>query len=163
MKIERFIFIAIAVISISSMIYIPEERIRKALLSFMAFQSTTWLVSILLVQSGKASYPVREFVKATSVNFIPQFIFYPTIFMWFILLFPKDRSILIKIMHYIIFVSIMQWFIYFTYKYTDIYSFPVKNDYLLVARGYLRNLIQFVICHLYITWFFRNEKSHRGV
>lgn len=159
MIVERFIFIAIALMSISSMIYIPKEKIRKALISFLAFHATTWFTSIILVQTGKVVFPVREFVKSTSVNFIPQFLFYPTIFMWFILLFPNNRSILIKITHYILFVSIMFWFIYFTSKYTDIYRFPNSTDYSIVTRGYSRIFFQFGICHLFITWFFRKEKS----
>ena len=157
--IEQFIFIAIAVISISSIIYIPKAKIRLALISFLAFQATTWFTSIILVQAGKAVYPVREFVKATNVNFIPQFLFYPSIFMWFILLFPKERSLLIKMIHYVLFVSIMLWFIYFTYKYTDIYRFPNATDYSIVTKGYARNFLQFGICHLYVTWFFSKDKS----
>jgi hypothetical protein len=159
MTIERFIYIAISVISTSSMIYITKEKVRRALLSFVTFQSTTWFVSLILVQRGKIAYPVREFIRATKVNFVPQFVFYPTIFMWFILLFPKDRGVLIKIIHYILFASAMLWFIYFTSKYTKINSFINSTDYSIVARGYLRNFLQFAICHLYITWFFKKEES----
>jgi hypothetical protein len=159
MTIERFILIAIATLSMSTIIYIPKEQIRKALLSFLAFQTTTWFTSIILVQRGKAEFPVREFIRATSVNFVPQFIFYPTLFMWFILLFPKNKSIPVKITHYILFVSIMVWFIYFTSKYTDIYNFPNSTDFSTIARGYTRNLFQFAICYFYITWFFKKEKS----
>ncbi|WP_369699115.1 CBO0543 family protein [Paenibacillus silviterrae] len=103
---ERFIFIAITLVSLSTLMYIREKEIRKALLSFVTFQATTWLTSILMVQYGKIEYPVREFQTATAVNFVPQFIFYPTLFTWFILLFPTNRSLVIKIMHYILFVCI---------------------------------------------------------
>lgn len=159
MTIERFIFIAIALMSISSLLYIPKEKFREALVSFLVFQASTWLVSIFLVETGKTIYPVREFVKATSINFVPQFLFYPTIYIWFILLFPQGRSILFKILHYLLFVSIMLWFYYFAYKYTDMYRFPKATDYGIITKGYLRNLLQFGICHLYLTWFFRKEKT----
>jgi hypothetical protein len=163
MIIERFIFIAITVISITSIIYIRKEAIRLALLSFISFQTTTWFTSIMLAERGKALYPVREFVKAASVNFIPQFIFYPTIFMWFILIFPKERSVLVKIIHYIGFVSLMVWFIYFTARFTEIYEFPNSTDLSLLLLQYIRNTFQFILCHLYITWFFKSEQPLKGV
>ncbi len=156
--IERVIFIIISLISISSLLFIPKEKIRIALISFIAFQTTTWLTAIILTQLGNVVYPVREFVKATNINFIPQFLFYPSIFVWFILLFPKDKSTLIKMVHYTFFVSIMWWFIYFTYKYTDIYSFTSSSDSLIIIKGYSRNFLQFAICHLYINWFESKEK-----
>lgn len=159
MSIERFIYIAIAALSLSTMLYIPKDKIRKALTSFVAFQATTWFVSIMLAQRGMIAYPVREFVKATNVNFIPQFIFYPTNFMWFILLFPEKKNILIKITHYLIFVSIMQWFIYFSAKYTDMAEFNSSAGISLILKGYMRNFIQFLVCHLYIIWFYKKEES----
>jgi hypothetical protein len=162
MTIERFIYIGIAIISISSIIYIPKNQIHRALVSFLAFQATTWFTSIILVQRGKLKFPVRELVKATNVNFTPQFLFYPTVFMWFILLFPKSRSLIIKSAHYIFFVSIMVWFIYFTAKYTNIGSFSNPNDYLVIIDTYKRNFFQYIICHLYVIWFFKKAELHRG-
>lgn len=162
MTIERIIFITVALLSIVSMLFIPKEKIRIALLSFIAFQTTTWVTSIFLVQFGKAVYPVREFVVATNVNFIPQFFLYPSIFMWFILLFPKYRSILVKITHYFIFVSLMVWFIYLTSKFTNIYRFPKASDYSILTKGYLRNAAQYAICHLYIAWFFKQKAKLKG-
>ena len=159
MPIEKFIFIAIAVMSIASLIYIPKEEVRKALLSFLIFQTTTWATSIALVEKGTIIYPVKEFTKAANVNFTPQFLLYPTIFMWFILLFPKNKNILMKIIHYGIFVSIMVWFIFFTSKYTNISVFPNSTDYSAIKNGYIRNFLQFAFSHLYITWFFNKEKS----
>lgn len=159
MQIEKFILIAIALISISSLIYIPKKELRKALLSFLIFQATTWATSIALVQKGTIIYSIKEFPKAVNVNLIPQFLFYPTIFMWFILIFPKNRNILIKVMHYVIFVSIMVWFIFFTARYTNIHIFPNSTNRSIVTKGYVRSFLQFAFSHLYITWFFRKESS----
>lgn len=157
MTIEGFILTAMTVIPFCSIIYIPREKARKAFLSFLAFQTTTWGVSIALVEMGKITYPFRLFAKATNVNFIPQYLFYPAIFMWFILIFPEKRSILIKVIHYFLFVSIMLWTIYFTSKYTSISHFTSSNDYLIIRSSYIRNFLQFFICHLYITWFFKKR------
>jgi hypothetical protein len=158
MKIEYFIYIAIAVLSILSVPYIPKEKIKKALLSLLTFQTSTWFTSIMLVERNKITYPIREFTKATSVNFIPQFIFYPTIFMWFILLFPHNKNLAFKILHYMTFVSIMVWFIYFAAKYTNINKYTTSLDYYFVSQAYFRNFIQYAICHLYTSWFFKEGK-----
>ncbi|MBB3113390.1 hypothetical protein FHS18_005502 [Paenibacillus phyllosphaerae] len=104
-----------------------------------------------------SALPIREFQRATEVNFVPQFIFYPMLFTWFILLFPDKRSLFTKIMHYILFVSIMVWFIYFTAKYSDIYKFLGGTEFSRLANGYVRNFLQFAGCHLYISWFFKKE------
>ena len=70
MSIGRFILLAITLFSILSIIYILKQKYRKALLSFLSFQATTWLVSLLLVQSNQVSYPVRIFPKATRASFL---------------------------------------------------------------------------------------------
>lgn len=163
MNIEQFIYITITVISISSFMYIPKKMVRKALLSLLAFQATTWFTSIILVERGTIAFPVREFVKATKVNFIPQFLFYPALFMWFIILFPEGKSILFKTLHYILFVSAMVWFIYFTSHYTAISRFSSSMTYLIVIKAYIRNFLQYVICHIYINWFYKKRTQHEGV
>lgn len=163
MIIEKFIYLAIALMSAVSTLYIKKEDIRKALISFLTFQASTWSTSITLVQTGIITYPVREFTKATNVNFIPQFMFFPCIFMWFVLLFPKDRSFLMKVIHYVIFVSIMVWFICFAHKYTLINRYLNTCDFKVVRNGYIRNFLQYGLCHLLVTWFLKKENKHRVV
>lgn len=162
MTIERFIFIAITLISVSSILYIPRGKFRIALVAFLSFQATTWCVSMVLAQTGQVVYPIREFVKATSINFIPQFLFYPMIFMWFILLFPKGKSIPRIAVHYLFFVSCMFGFIYFTAVYTGMYNIPKANSISTIIKGYVRNLLQYIVCHLYVKWFFANETAAEG-
>jgi len=96
---ERFILIAAASLSIASILYTPKGQLRKAILSFLAFQATSWFISILLVQINAIEFPVREFSKATNVVFTPQFFIYPAFFTWFIFLFPWKRTIIHKTLH----------------------------------------------------------------
>lgn len=160
--IERFILIAITVLSLASILYIPKEQRRKALLAYVAFQATTWLTSITLAQLGSVEYPVREFQAATAVSFVPQFVFYPALFTWFILLFPAGRGWAVQAVHYFLFVSCMVFFIYFTFKYTNLYHFPGTTDFSMLANGYWRNFLQFAVCHFYITWFFKRQLPTEG-
>lgn len=159
MSIERFILIAMIIISISTILYIPKDQFRKALLSLLVFQATTWFVSIVLVQTGSTVYPVREFMKATSVVFTPEFFFYPINFVWFIFLFPHKLSSAYKILHWIIFISISSWSVYFLGKYTN-FTEPVKNSPILnMFNTYWLFALQYLFCFLYIKWFFK--KYHK--
>jgi len=93
LTIERFILNSVSAISIASIFYIPKEKFRLALVSFLVFQALTWPASILLVELGRIEFPVREFPRATPVGFITNYIFYPTIFAWFVLMFPINASL----------------------------------------------------------------------
>ncbi|MDF2893114.1 MAG: hypothetical protein K0R80_3481 [Clostridia bacterium] len=160
MSIERFILIAMVIISISTILYIPKDQSRKALLSFLVFQATTWFASIVLVQTGSVIFPVREFTKATKVVFTTEFFFYPIIFVWFIFLSPHKISVIYKILHWILFISISSWVAYFLGKYTNLSEFIKGSSYLNIFNTYWLFSLQYLLCFLYIKWFFK--KNLRG-
>lgn len=163
MTIENFTFIAASVISIVSIVYVKRQDIRKAVLCLFVFQSATWLVSNVLVDSGKIIFPTRILIKSTRVDFLPQFLFYPVAFMWFILLYPSNRSALFKFLHYIIFISIPVWFIYFEVNYTDLRRPGDESVFLQFLMNYLSFFIQFRLCHIYIRWFLKEKhKAENG-
>lgn len=154
MTIERFTLISMVIFSIVSVFYIPKEKIRIALVAFVTFQATTWFLFILLVEIGYVASPVREFVKATRTAFIPAYFFNPMIFTLYIILFPKKSNFLLKLSHYLIFVSIIVGIAYFTVIYTDIYEILKGSILSQLINAYLRNIVQFALCHLYIKWLF---------
>lgn len=117
MRIEYFIYIAIAVLSILSILYIPKEKIRKALLSLLAFQTSTWFTSIILVQRNKITYSVRELSKANSTSFSFEFFILPLLCIFFNLHFPEDKSFYEKLRYYISFLLPFSLVEYFTEKY----------------------------------------------
>ncbi|MCX7749769.1 MAG: hypothetical protein N2645_23200 [Clostridia bacterium] len=158
MTIERFILIAVSVISVASFFYIPKDKIRLALISFTVINATSWSAVLYLTQKGALEYPVREFVIATRANFIPQFLFFPTVAAWFILLYPKDSGFIRKVIHYFIFVSIPIWFIYFIATYTDLENFLKGSGKSQVFRMYKSFLFQFALTHLYVKWFTKKRK-----
>jgi hypothetical protein len=155
MTIERFTLISMAIFSITSVFYIPKEKIRLALVAYVAFQTTTWFIFIFLTEINYVASPVREFVKATRAAFIPAFLFNPMIFTLYIILFPKRDNLLLKLSHYLIFVSIIVGVAYFTAIYTDIYKILKGSILSQLINAYLRNIIQFALCHLYIKWLFK--------
>ena len=157
MPIERFILIAMVIIYISTILYIPKDQFRKAFLSMLSFQATTWFVSIVLVQTGALIFPVREFTRATSVVFTTEFFFYPTIFVWFICLFPHKIGLIYKILHWLIFISISSWSAYFLGKYTDLSEFVKGSSYWNIFNTYWLFALQYLLCFLYIKWFFKKK------
>jgi hypothetical protein len=158
MLLEYFLLIVPNIFSAISLIYVPKESLRKACLSLLTFQGATWLISIILVQLNILAFPVRLFQKATRANFLNEFLLYPTIFMWFVLLYPKDRSLIIKIMHHIIFISILTWYMYFLNTYTNLSKPVTILIHPLVLDIYTRVAICYEICYLYVKLF--SNKKH---
>jgi hypothetical protein len=163
LTIEWFILIAISVISLGSILYIPSEKYRLALVSFLAFEATTWASINILVQTGAIAFPIRIFTRATQVGFLQNFMFYPVIFVWFMLLYPSNLHIIRKILHYLFFVSAVVWFIFFISIYTDLEHFTKGTKLTQLSRLYPSFLLQFGLCHLYVHWFFRKTKLGKGV
>ncbi|KUO74450.1 MAG: hypothetical protein APF81_14565 [Desulfosporosinus sp. BRH_c37] len=162
MTLERFILISVSAISIASIFYIPKEKYRLALLSFLMFQAFTWPAIILLVQLGKIEFPVREFPRATQVGFTTNYLFYPMIFAWFVLMFPRKASLVKKILHYFIFVSFSVWFINFTAIYTALENPLVGTLFSQTARSYISFFIYFYISHVFVLWFSKKSNLSLG-
>lgn len=161
MTIERYILISVSAISLASIFYIPTEKYRLALISFFTFQAFTWPEIILLVQFGKIEFPVREFPQATQAGFITNFLFYPMIFVWFVLMFPIKSSLIKKFIHYFIFVSFSVWFINFTAIYTALENPLAGTLFSQTARTYLTFFIFYFISHVFIAWF--TKKSNLAI
>ncbi len=163
MTIEHFIQIAVGVVSVVSILYIPKTKYRLALLSFLSLEATTWASINILVQIDAISFPVREFTKATQGGFIQNFIFYPMIFAWYMVSYPNKSAVIRKILHYIIFVSAVVWFIYFISVYTGLEDFIKGTKQSQLIRLYISFMLQFGLCHLYIKWFSKNTDRLIGV
>lgn len=159
MTIERFILFAAAVISAASVLYIPKGQIRKALLTFLTFQATTWFVSIALVQIGLLTFPVREFSKATGAVFIPQFFIYPVFFTWFYFRLSYKSSRLYKALHWLISVSMPVFFAYFIAVYTDLSQFTKGSLRTNLVYLYGEFSLQYFVCFLYVNWFYSQKKE----
>lgn len=159
---EYFIIIAVTAVSLASIFYIPKERYRLALVSFLVSQVISWPQPLLFVQIGYVEFPVREFMRATKLSFSILYLFLPMIFAWFMLLFPQNALVLRKIIHYLIFVSIIVWFTYFNSVYTDLQVFLKGTMLFNVSFLYFRVTLYFIISRLFIKWFFKGTYMLAG-
>lgn len=65
MTLERLVLIIIWTLSVLAIIlFIPKNKRREAVLSFLACQAITWVNSMLHVKYGLLEFPVREFPKS---------------------------------------------------------------------------------------------------
>lgn len=157
MSLERFLLIAMVIIPIATFIYIPKDQYKKALLSLLSFQATTWFVSTLLVQTETVIFPVREFTRATRVVFITEFFFYPIFFVWFIFLTPQRTGLSYRILHWCVFISLNSWAAYFLGKYTDLSEFIRGSTLFGIFNTYWLFALQYLLCYLYIRWLHKKE------
>ncbi|MBM7602572.1 putative membrane protein [Metabacillus crassostreae] len=162
MTIEQFIMFFLFIIPIASLLYIPREKLRLAIVSFLVFHAFTWAGCIILVQTGSIEYPVRIFTYSTKVGFTQNFLFIPMVFTWFILIFPINSSFTKKVLHYFIFISIIVWFIYFISIYTNLQEFLKETEKSQPMRLYINFAFYFVICHLYVDWFSKKAIEGKG-
>jgi len=161
---EQFIIIAVSLASLASIFYIPKTKYRLALISFLAFEATTWASINILVQTGAISFPVRIiFPHASQVGFVQNFIFFPMIYVWFTLLYPQKRTVAGKILHYIFFISGVVWLIYFFSVYTGLEDFLKGTAHSQIIRLYLSFSVQFILCRLYINWLEKRTNILTGV
>lgn len=154
MPIERFVLISAVLFTIASSIYVPKGQLRKAILAFLAFQATTWFVSILLVQINAIRFPTREFSVATHVTLIPQFFIYPAFFTWFVFLYMHKNSAIYKVMHWTLSVSLPVWFAFFIAVYTDLSEFTKGTWLKNIGYLYFEFTLQYLLCFLYVKWFY---------
>lgn len=162
MTLDNFVRLSITAISVVSIFYIPKNKYRLAVVSFLIAQAVAWASSLVVVQLGLISYPVRLFPKATRGSFVHLFVFLPTLYTWFILLFPKNAAWLKRVMHYFVFVSISAWYIYFMIVYTNLQRFTKGSLTFQFAFMYIRYLVFFFIMRLYITWFTKRTNMAIG-
>ena len=163
MRIEYIIIIIVIIISAILILLIPKDKRRIALIAFLILQTVTWVAAILVNFYDIIDFPVRVFYKATKVSVIFEFMFYPTIFACFYLLYSDNKNKFIKGLYYFIAVSIIVWFIFLTGKYTDLHKPTEVKGYKEVLRLYISFYIEFLISLIYLNWFLKKDMPKEGV
>lgn len=93
MTIDRWILVIAWLLSLSGMAFaIPRGKFRHAVILFFFTQMITWSLSLIFVQAGMVTNPVREFNVATRANFTFNFLMYPTISTLFGVYYPDQAS-----------------------------------------------------------------------
>ncbi|MFB9325914.1 CBO0543 family protein [Paenibacillus aurantiacus] len=90
MNVERWLLLSVWVVCLPALFFgIAKERRREMVFAFLLNQTYTWTMSLVLVESGAAANPVREFVRASGSNFSFNFILYPAVAVFYALYVPK--------------------------------------------------------------------------
>ncbi|MFC4100120.1 CBO0543 family protein [Paenibacillus xanthanilyticus] len=90
MNAERWVLLSVWVICLPALFLgVARARWREMVLVFLWNQTYTWSMSLVLVEGGLVSNPVREFVRASGSNFSFNFILYPTIAVFYALHVPR--------------------------------------------------------------------------
>lgn len=116
--IERVILGSVWVICFISIWFIPREKAAKASFVFLVTQFFTWITGLTVVEFGWIEYPVHEFYKANATSFSFEYFVLPITTIFFILYYPKNKSIKSKILYYVLFSSLLTLFEFCLEKYT---------------------------------------------
>lgn len=162
MTLESYIMILTSTLSLASVFYIPKNKIRLALISFLSFEPLTWAGHLYLTEKGTIEFPVRLFARATKGGILFNFVLYPMIFVWFILLWPAMTSLTKKIFHYLFFISLIVWFIKFTGDYTQLQNFLKGTPNSQILRLYINFTLYFIVCHIFVVWFSKRANLSKG-
>jgi hypothetical protein len=119
-SLEHLIEIGSCIIAVGLLIYgVPKSKLREASLSLLFMQSFTWVTSGIVVELKLISYPVRFFSYAFRTNFAFEYIIFPIVSVLFNLYFPRNGTVLKKLLYSITFPSVLIIGEIIVEKYTD--------------------------------------------
>ncbi|MDZ5471561.1 CBO0543 family protein [Bacillus sp. 31A1R] len=137
-------------------IFVPKKRIRESIAVFLFFHFLTWLFSIGLTYFGLLEAPFREFPYATKINFSMEYMVFPTIAVFFQLLFPKRK--IYRIIHYILTVTFILFIMGVIGYFTEIMDVTKES----LTRSALNFTVELWLCRKYITWLMDSEYTKKN-
>lgn len=139
--------VIMAVSALLLFIFVKKSQVRTAFFAFMLAQLFSWPLTLLYVQFGLQTNPVRLFSHATESNFLFAFIFHPSVFTAYYLHYPKKARKSRRILYSAIAAAIPILFQFLTSLTTDLVFFPHK---LVVPGSYFLVFILYNISRIYI-------------
>lgn len=94
-------------VALALFLFIPRSKIRVAVVSFLFKHLLTWILGLITVEMGLLSYPTRLFATVNRTSFTYEFFAFPAISAIFIVRFPSRHSIIIKLIYYASFCTVM--------------------------------------------------------
>ncbi|WP_051359457.1 CBO0543 family protein [Paucisalibacillus globulus] len=135
--------------------FVPRNKVRPAILSFLFKQVITWLFGLLVVEKNLIKYPYRVFFKKTyKASFSFEFIAYPAFCILFNLYYPEKKNIWIKVTYYFIHTSILTGLEVLMVKYTKLIRYVKWKWYFSFITMWLSNYLS----HIFYRWFFKIKK-----
>ncbi len=153
--IERILLAGIWLISFISIAFIPKGKAAQASFIFLMTQFFTWVSGLSVVEFGWLEYPVRELHKANATSFSFEYFILPVIVIFFILHYPQNKPIKIKILYYMTFSSAITLVEYFVERYTLLIQYHTWKWY----WTWISLTILFHIILSIYRWFFKIKSS----
>ena len=152
------------VIAVSALLIFLSARkcgVRAVLLMVVVAQLFSWPTTLLYVQFGLQTNPVRLFQYATQSNFLFAFIFFPSTFSAYCAFYPKRARTRGKALYTLAAVGLPIVFHIAVSLLSNLIHVPNHTTRLL---SYALNLLLYSISRIYIVWFFRKYfPSGRGL
>lgn len=149
---EYIILISFWIITIISLIlFIPRKKVRIAHTSYLFKLLLTWLFGLFVVEFRLIEYPIHEFKYANNTSFTFEYFVYPAICSLFNVHYPANKSILLKVIYYSAFPSIITIIEVILERYTQLINYIDWTWY----WTWITLLITFILSRLYVRWFFR--------
>ncbi|NHC21183.1 CBO0543 family protein [Bacillus sp. MM2020_4] len=132
----------------------PKNKIRETLVVFLFKQALTWIFGLLVVEKNLISYPYRLFFKkANKANFSFEYFIYPGLCALFSLYYPKNKSNLLKTLHFFISTSVIVIFEIIAVKYTKLIKYKKWTWY----WSFITIWITDYVTHAFHKWFFKTK------
>ncbi|MFC5449743.1 CBO0543 family protein [Paenibacillus aestuarii] len=151
MNVDRATLAVIWILGITILFFIPAAKRREAFVAFLACQCLTWFDSMMQVQFGLISFPVREFPKATDLLVTSEFFMYPYACGLYFINKPKARGTLFKISALMLWVTCLTGIDLFLVNFTHLISYDRYAWY----WSWLDFLVTFILADLYSEWFLK--------
>ncbi|CAM4404519.1 CBO0543 family protein [Paenibacillus tarimensis] len=141
----------------SFFLLVPGRKKRESLIVFFSCQMLTWSLSLLFVEYGLITNPVREFQDATQTNFTFNYAFFPMIAVFYNLWFPERTGRTLKLAYMVLVPMIATVCTLLVEHYTNLIHYKHFRWYMnwfVFAAGYYA-------MRRYAIWFFYNSGPFR--
>ncbi|MEW9053177.1 MAG: CBO0543 family protein [Neobacillus sp.] len=143
------------IICLITLYWVSKGRARLTQITFLFSQALSWLFEFILVYFELVEFPYREFRIATNMSFSLYYLIFPTVGVLFILLYPKQSSILKVLLYYLLFSMVIPTYSLLAERYSNLLQFINWNWGIHV----LADLVMFYILKNFIVWFQRGIKT----
>jgi hypothetical protein len=123
MKLDAVILVAVPIISVLSLIFVPKNKLFQAQFIFLFVDLPTWILGLTVVELGLIEYPYRELSAVNRTSFIFEYIVLPIMCIHFYVHFPEHSSRAAKFKYYFVITFIFTCIEYLTEKYTDLLKY----------------------------------------
>ncbi|WP_339329361.1 CBO0543 family protein [Cohnella caldifontis] len=155
MNIERWILLAVYVVGIGILLFIPKNKIRLAVVAFLFMRVITFVAGLVAVELGWIEYPVRIFASVNRTSFTYEFFAFPVISAAFNVWYPKGRSIRNQLIYYVAYSSTLTSLEILIEKFTKLIHYIEWEWY----HTWITISVSLVLAHLFCKWFFAKTKE----